>query len=82
MKYTLSELRAKTREAFNIAEAGGEVLIERHGRIFELRLLPFVTSEDAEKQSVSLQDKLGTDLHPATSARVYSEEPRVEPVEE
>lgn len=36
MMYKLNEFRAKTREAFNKAEAGEEVLIERHGVIFEL----------------------------------------------
>lgn len=36
MMYKLNEFRAKTREAFNKAEAGEEVLIDRHGIIFEL----------------------------------------------
>lgn len=77
MKYTLSEFRARTREAFNIAEAAGEVLIERHGVMFQLRRLPYLTPEDAEKQPISLQDKLGTDLHPTTAARIV-EEPKIE----
>lgn len=36
MKYTLSDFRKKTREAFNAAENGEVVIIERHGVLFEL----------------------------------------------
>lgn len=36
MMYKLNEFRAKTREAFNKAEAGEEVLIDRHGVVFKL----------------------------------------------
>lgn len=61
MIYKLNEFRAKTREAFNIAENGGEVLIDRYGVMFELRRLPFTTSGDI-KSPISLQDEINKNI--------------------
>jgi hypothetical protein len=92
MKYTLSEFRANTREAFNKAENGGVVLIERHGIVFELRVIGMNTQDEKGKATgfrakvpggfAEIDPKyLGTDLHPSTVAEIKSEPVRTEPEE-
>ncbi len=93
MKYSLSEFRANTREAFNMAEGGGEVLIDRHGIIFELRRLPYLIGEDISKRPVVLRDDLnkgstanpvfGTSLaNPPFNNAINRPEPKVDNTED
>lgn len=74
----LNDFRVNTREAFNSAEAGGFVYVIRHKKVFELKLLPYVTPDDIKVQTVDLQSGInaGTDLH------LFSDEETKEIVDE